>query len=192
MPSPFLFLQYFKLLLYIYLHLCTQTLSLSFCWQINLLVYFYDISVYNSNAQNLWSLNFRAWYLRWRWGGGLHALNSSAKNNKKMRLLACVHLNEHSSWFYLTFIQNETRFWIHQVEEMWAALEFPVLLHKDARDVYVLGGLEEIQAALDESNIHISTILSSRNCGPIKSRVEEWAKNLDLFSKTLVSKLYRF
>lgn len=61
------------------------------------------------------------------------------------------------------------------------------MLHKDARDVYVLGGLDEIQAAVDESCIHINTILSSRNCGPIKSRVEEWAKNLDLFSKTLVS-----
>ncbi|XP_026758308.2 dynein axonemal heavy chain 6 [Galleria mellonella] len=74
---------------------------------------------------------------------------------------------------------------LKKVEEIWASLEFPVLLHKDARDVYVLGGLDEIQASVDESNIHISTILSSRNCGPIKNRVEEWAKNLDLFSKTL-------
>lgn len=70
---------------------------------------------------------------------------------------------------------------------MWAALEFPVILHKDARDVYVLGGLDEVQAVLDEANIHIGTILSSRNCGPIKSRVEDWAKNLDLFAKTVVS-----
>ncbi|XP_022832877.1 dynein heavy chain 6, axonemal [Spodoptera litura] len=74
---------------------------------------------------------------------------------------------------------------LKKVEEMWASLEFPVVLHKDAKDVYVLGGLEEIQTCVDESNIHISTILSSRNCGPIKSRVEEWDKNLELFSKTL-------
>ncbi|CAH0703556.1 unnamed protein product [Spodoptera exigua] len=74
---------------------------------------------------------------------------------------------------------------LKKVEEMWASLEFPVILHKDAKDVYVLGGLEEIQACVDESNIHISTILSSRNCGPIKSRVEEWDRNLELFSKTL-------
>ncbi|XP_047524724.1 dynein axonemal heavy chain 6 [Pieris napi] len=74
---------------------------------------------------------------------------------------------------------------LKKVEEIWAALEFPVLLHKDARDVYVLGGLDEIQAAVDESNIHVSTILSSRNCGPIKSRVEEWSKNLELFARTL-------
>ncbi|KAI8430876.1 hypothetical protein MSG28_001009 [Choristoneura fumiferana] len=74
---------------------------------------------------------------------------------------------------------------LKKVEDLWQALEFPVLLHKDAKDVFVLGGLDEIQAAVDESNIHIGTILSSRNCGPIKSRVEEWAKNLDLFSRTL-------
>ncbi|KAJ8737519.1 hypothetical protein PYW08_000114 [Mythimna loreyi] len=74
---------------------------------------------------------------------------------------------------------------LKKVEEMWASLEFPVILHKDAKDVYVLGGLEEIQACVDEANIHISTILSSRNCGPIKSRVEEWARNLELFSRTL-------
>ncbi|XP_028179118.1 dynein heavy chain 6, axonemal [Ostrinia furnacalis] len=74
---------------------------------------------------------------------------------------------------------------LKKVEEIWAALEFPAILHKDAKDVYVLGGLEEIQAALDESNIHVSTILSSRSCGPIKSRVEEWARNLELFAKTL-------
>lgn len=72
---------------------------------------------------------------------------------------------------------------------MWASLEFPVVHHKDAKDVYVMGGLDEIQTCVDESNIHISTILSSRNCGPIKSRVEEWAKNLDLFSKTLVNNI---
>ncbi|XP_063373463.1 dynein axonemal heavy chain 6 [Cydia amplana] len=74
---------------------------------------------------------------------------------------------------------------LKKVEDIWQCLELPVLLHKDARDVFVLGGLEEIQAAVDESNIHIGTILSSRNCGPIKSRVEEWAKNLDIFARTL-------
>ncbi|XP_049884905.1 dynein axonemal heavy chain 6 [Pectinophora gossypiella] len=74
---------------------------------------------------------------------------------------------------------------LKKVEELWAALEFPVIMHKDQRDVYVLGGLEEVQTALDESNIHISTILSSRNCGPIRSRVEEWFKHLELFAKTL-------
>ncbi|KAJ2954382.1 hypothetical protein O0L34_g2646 [Tuta absoluta] len=74
---------------------------------------------------------------------------------------------------------------LKKVEDLWSALDFPVVLHKDQRDVYILGGLEEVQAAVDEAIIHINTILSSRNCGPIRGRVEEWYKNLDLFSKTV-------
>lgn len=75
---------------------------------------------------------------------------------------------------------------ILQVEESWKSLEFIVIPHKDAKDVFILGTLEDVQAVLDESNINITTIASSRHVGPIKPRVDEWAKNLDLFSRTLV------
>lgn len=78
------------------------------------------------------------------------------------------------------------------MEEAWATLEFPVIAHKDARDIFVLGGLEELQAALDESSVHVTTILSSRNCGPLRSRVEGWQRNLELFSKTLVRTMIVF
>lgn len=61
-----------------------------------------------------------------------------------------------------------------------------MIAHKDAKDVFILGSLEDVQAVLDESNINITTIASSRHVGPIKSRVEEWQKNLDLFTRTLV------
>ncbi|XP_076263714.1 dynein heavy chain at 16F [Rhynchophorus ferrugineus] len=74
---------------------------------------------------------------------------------------------------------------LKKVEESWKALEFMVIPHKDSKDVYILGSLEEVQTVLDESNINITTIASSRHVGPIKSRVEEWQKNLDLFSRTL-------
>lgn len=74
-----------------------------------------------------------------------------------------------------------------QVEETWKELEYIVLPHKDTKDVFILGTLEEIQTALDESNINVATILSSRHVGPIKPRVEEWARILDQFSKTLVN-----
>ncbi|ERL87542.1 hypothetical protein D910_04933 [Dendroctonus ponderosae] len=67
----------------------------------------------------------------------------------------------------------------------WKGLEYIVISHKDAKDVFILGSLEDVQAVLDESNINITTIASSRHVGPIKSRVEEWQKNLDLFTHTL-------
>lgn len=75
---------------------------------------------------------------------------------------------------------------LKKVEDTWNDLEYIVLPHKDAKDVYILGTLEDIQVALDESNINVATILSSRHVGPIKPRVEEWARMLDQFAKTLV------
>ncbi|KAG5888365.1 hypothetical protein JTB14_033502 [Gonioctena quinquepunctata] len=74
---------------------------------------------------------------------------------------------------------------LKKVEESWKALEFIVVPHKDTKDVFILGSIEDVQTALDESNININTIASSRHVGPIKSRVEEWIKNLDIFSRTL-------
>ncbi|XP_060520964.1 dynein axonemal heavy chain 6 [Cylas formicarius] len=74
---------------------------------------------------------------------------------------------------------------LRRVEDSWKYLEYIVIPHKEAKDVYILGSLEDIQVVLDESNINIITIASSRHVGPIKSRVDDWMKNLDLFSRTL-------
>ena len=62
-----------------------------------------------------------------------------------------------------------------------------VLSHKDTKDVFILGGTDDIQVLLDDSNINIQTIASSRHVGPIKPKVDDWLKQLDLFGKTLVS-----
>lgn len=40
---------------------------------------------------------------------------------------------------------------------------------------------------LDDSTINVATIASSRYVGPLKARVDEWQKQLALFSQTLVS-----
>jgi len=73
------------------------------------------------------------------------------------------------------------------VEDSWKTLEFMVLPFKDYNDVFILGGTDDVQVNLDESNINIQTIASSRHVGPIKPRVDEWVKQLELFGKTLVS-----
>ncbi|XP_071942686.1 dynein axonemal heavy chain 6-like [Antedon mediterranea] len=74
---------------------------------------------------------------------------------------------------------------LKKVEDAWKTTEFVVLSHRDSKDVFILGGTEEIQVLLDDSMVNISTISSSRHVGPIKPRVEEWVKNLELFNKTL-------
>ena len=73
-----------------------------------------------------------------------------------------------------------------KVENSWKTMEFVVLPYKDQKDIYILGGTDEIQLLLDDSNINIATIASSRHVGPIKPRIDDWTKQLDLFGKTLV------
>ncbi|ODM98966.1 Dynein heavy chain 6, axonemal [Orchesella cincta] len=74
---------------------------------------------------------------------------------------------------------------LKKVEDSWADVEFIVLPYKDQRDVFILGGTDDIQVLLDDSNIHMATISSSRHVGPIKPKVDEWNRLLDIFSQTL-------
>lgn len=74
---------------------------------------------------------------------------------------------------------------LKKVEEQWETLEFVIVPHKDVKDVYILGSLEEVQQVLDDTHITINTIANSRHVGPIKPRVDEWVEQLALFSRTL-------
>ncbi len=74
-----------------------------------------------------------------------------------------------------------------QVEDAWKSTEFIVLSHRDSKDVFILGGTDDIQVVLDDSLVNVATIAGSRHVGPIKPRVDEWNTKLKLFSETLVS-----
>lgn len=73
---------------------------------------------------------------------------------------------------------------LKKVEKLWNEFELSIINHRDAKDVFILAGLDEIQANLDESNININTIAASRHVGPIKPRVDEWLQLLQIFSDT--------
>lgn len=74
---------------------------------------------------------------------------------------------------------------LKKVENAWKEQELSVVQHRDCKDVYILAGIDELQTLLDESTINIGTILASRHVGPIKDRVQQWAKNLEIFAETL-------
>ncbi|CAH1788943.1 unnamed protein product, partial [Owenia fusiformis] len=74
---------------------------------------------------------------------------------------------------------------LKKVEDAWKSMEFVVLNHKDTKDIFILGGTDDIQQLLDDSVVNISTIASSRHVGPIKPKVDDWTKQLELFGKTL-------
>nr|XP_031828293.1 dynein heavy chain 6, axonemal [Nomia melanderi] len=74
---------------------------------------------------------------------------------------------------------------LRKVVDMWEQLKFVVLPHKEEKDVFVLGSLEEAETAMNESNINLQTIKASRRVGPIQPLVDEWVQKLDLFIVTL-------
>ena len=72
-----------------------------------------------------------------------------------------------------------------KVTLIWSTLDFTVNSYKDSKEVFVLGAVDEVIAALDESLVNINTILGSRFCAPIRVEVEGYQKRLMLVSETL-------
>jgi len=72
-----------------------------------------------------------------------------------------------------------------KVENMWKGLEFAVTVYKEQKDIFILGGIDDVLAVLEETQVLIQTILGSRFVGPLQKRVDEWDKKLRLFSDTL-------
>ncbi|KAJ3068699.1 Dynein heavy chain 6, axonemal [Podochytrium sp. JEL0797] len=74
---------------------------------------------------------------------------------------------------------------LSKVVKIWTDTEFIVLPYRDSKDVYILGAIDDIQTALEDSQVTVSTIKASRFVGPIKGEIDRWDKMLMLFSETL-------
>ncbi|KAJ6638438.1 Dynein axonemal heavy chain 6, partial [Pseudolycoriella hygida] len=74
---------------------------------------------------------------------------------------------------------------LKKVESLWEEFNLSVVQHRDAKDVYILGGVDELQIALDEAYININTILASPHVGPFKDSVLNWQAALNLFAENL-------
>jgi dynein heavy chain len=60
---------------------------------------------------------------------------------------------------------------LEKVVSCWRDLDLVLNYYKDQKDVFVLGSLEDIIVALDESLVTISTIASSRYVEPLRQQV---------------------
>jgi hypothetical protein len=73
---------------------------------------------------------------------------------------------------------------LNRIIDVWKKTDFR-LVTDHGKDTYIITGTEEIQILLEESQITMTTIKSSRYVAPIKIQVEDWDRRLTLFSKTL-------
>lgn len=76
---------------------------------------------------------------------------------------------------------------LKKVEDSWKGLELIVLPYKNSTDVFILGSLEEIQLTLEEANINLNTLITSKHVVMIKARVEKWISSMKIMNDILVS-----
>ena len=57
-----------------------------------------------------------------------------------------------------------------KVEGAWKNLEFTVNMYKEQKDVFILGGMDDVLAVLEETQVLVQTILGSRFVGPMQKR----------------------
>ena len=74
---------------------------------------------------------------------------------------------------------------LHKVVTKWSDVCFQVVPYKESKDTFMLGGIEEIAVALEDSMVTMSTIMSSRFVKGIREIVEKVEAQLSLFGETL-------
>jgi len=74
-----------------------------------------------------------------------------------------------------------------KIEDSWKTLYLMVLPYKNYNDVFILGSLEEVQLTLDEANMNLNTLITSKHVGMIKTRVEKWIQSMRIMNDVLVS-----
>ena len=72
-----------------------------------------------------------------------------------------------------------------KVKASWADAEFQLANFKEQKDVYILTGVDDVQAMLDESMMTIGTILASRYVGGIRPEVEKMEHALKTLQNVL-------
>ncbi len=65
-----------------------------------------------------------------------------------------------------------------KVQDVWRDFEFTLNSYKESKDIFVLGGIDEVQGALDESMVTVGTIMASRFVSGIRTEVEKMETNL--------------
>ena len=64
-------------------------------------------------------------------------------------------------------------------------LELPLQPYRNSDSKYILGDLEAFMTQMEDDQVALQTMLSSRNVTMIQKDVEEWQKRLSLLSDTI-------
>ncbi|NXA03996.1 DYH10 protein, partial [Sapayoa aenigma] len=76
---------------------------------------------------------------------------------------------------------------IKEIIETWEQMKFSVKMYCKGTEKrgFILGPVDEILEILDDNNVNLQSILSSRFVGPFLSTVHQWEKSLSLISEVI-------
>ena len=74
---------------------------------------------------------------------------------------------------------------LRDVAEGWEKMEFILISYRDSKDVFILGGLDDILVLLEDNQVSLQTMMGSRFIVGVRHEVERWEKKLALLSETL-------
>ncbi|GBG24991.1 Dynein heavy chain 6, axonemal [Hondaea fermentalgiana] len=72
-----------------------------------------------------------------------------------------------------------------KIKQAWDDSRFELLPYRDAKSVYILGGLEEIFTLLEDHQVTLQTMMGSRFLQGVRTEVERWQRKLSLLADTL-------
>lgn len=76
---------------------------------------------------------------------------------------------------------------VKEIAEMWEHLKFTVQMYFKSTEKrgFILGSVDEILEILDDNNVNLQSVLSSRFVGPFLSTVHHWEKTLSLIGEVI-------
>lgn len=72
-----------------------------------------------------------------------------------------------------------------KIKHGWDQMLFTCISHRDQKDVFILGSLEDILTLLEDNQVTLQTMMGSRYILGVKDEVDRWNKRLSLLSETL-------
>lgn len=61
----------------------------------------------------------------------------------------------------------------------WADLELPIMNHRNQKDLWILGDLQDVITLCEDHSVTIATMMGSRFIHGIREKVELWEKKVN-------------
>eukprot|EP00741_Cyanophora_paradoxa_P024436 tig00022075_g23593.t1 len=74
---------------------------------------------------------------------------------------------------------------LEKIKTAWATMEFTTLGHRDSKDVFILGGVDEVSTLLEDNQVTLQTMMASRFVVGIREEIDTWDKKLSTLSECL-------